>query len=49
MGAVCFESRLCKQEHRTKHLHLTAARPFRSAAWENLIIVYALHLPPRRR
>ena len=26
-------------------LHLTAARAFRSAAWENLSILFARHLP----
>ena len=30
-------------------LHLTAARAFRSAAWENLSILFAHHLPPLRR
>ena len=34
---------------RTRRLHLTAARAFRSAVWENLNIVFALSLPPRRR
>ncbi len=30
-------------------LHLTAARAFRSELRENLNIMVALHLPPRRR
>lgn len=30
-------------------LHLTAACAFRSAALENLDILFALHLPPRQR
>jgi hypothetical protein len=32
-----------------KPLHLTAIRAFRSAFGRNLNIVFALHLPPRRR
>ena len=30
-------------------LHVTAARAFRSADWENLDMVFALHLAARRR
>jgi hypothetical protein len=30
-------------------LHLTAARAFRWAVWENMYIVFALHLPSRRQ
>jgi hypothetical protein len=33
----------------TLRLHLTAVRAFRSAAWGNLGILFALCLPPRRR
>ncbi len=33
----------------TRRLHLTAARAFRSAARENLDILFALYLLPRRR
>jgi hypothetical protein len=30
-------------------LHLTAARAFRSAPWESLDVLFALHLRSRRR
>jgi hypothetical protein len=36
-------------ECRTRRLHLTAARAFRSAALHPLCIFSALHLPPLRR